>query len=178
MRPHRFLSAALFSVALLGGSAVAASAHQTDDWFEGGADHAVFVQSNDPTANQVLAYHRADDGSLKLVGTYPTGGKGGRLNGSVVDPLASQHSLAYDRKHATLIGVNAAATPWSTPSASTATACPSEPFYRPGERSQSASPCMAIWRMSWMPVELEPSRAIASTTDVCCLRSTPTVRWA
>jgi DNA-binding beta-propeller fold protein YncE len=71
-----------------------------------GANHAVFVQTNDPGGNQVLAYHRANTGTLTLSGTYDTGGKGGRVEGAVVDPLASQGSLVYDRDHQLLIGVN------------------------------------------------------------------------
>jgi 6-phosphogluconolactonase len=37
---------------------------------------AVFLQSNDVTGNQVVALSRKDDGSLKEVGRYPTGGSG------------------------------------------------------------------------------------------------------
>ncbi|BDG03188.1 lactonase family protein [Anaeromyxobacter oryzae] len=37
---------------------------------------AVFTISDDATANSVLAFSRADDGSLHLEGTFPTGGKG------------------------------------------------------------------------------------------------------
>ena len=72
-----------------------------------GADHAVFVQTDDPAGNAVVAYHRADDGTLALAGTYPTGGNGGVLVGSVVDHLASQGSLTYDAIHRLLFAVNA-----------------------------------------------------------------------
>ena len=101
----RTASAALLAATLLGTSALAASANELHS--SDGADHAVFVQTNDPNQNQVLAYHRADNGTLALVATYDTGGKGGRLQGSVVDPLASQGSLEYDRANSLLIGVNA-----------------------------------------------------------------------
>ena len=46
---------------------------------------AVFVQTDNTAGNAVAAYHRAADGTLTLAGTYPTGGLGGILNGSVVD---------------------------------------------------------------------------------------------
>src|SRR3981081_3203463 len=69
--------------------------------------HAVFVQTNDPAANQVLAYQRATNGALTLSATYDTGGKGGRVEGAAVDPLAPQGPLVYDREHQLLIGVNA-----------------------------------------------------------------------
>lgn len=67
----------------------------------------VFVQSDDTTANTVVAYHRAADGTLAQAGVYATGGRGGVLAGSVVDHLASQGSLAYDRRHRLLYAVNA-----------------------------------------------------------------------
>ena len=72
-----------------------------------GADHAVFVQTDNPSGNQVVAYQRAADGSLALAGTYNTGGAGGILNGSAVDHLASQGSLSYDAAHSLLYAVNA-----------------------------------------------------------------------
>ena len=67
----------------------------------------VFVQTDNTAGNAVVAYHRAPDGTLTLAGTYPTGGLGGVLAGSVVDHLASQGSLAYDAGHGLLLAVNA-----------------------------------------------------------------------
>lgn len=58
--------------------------------------HPVFVQNDDPAGNTVIAYDRTPSGALVQAGAYPTGGKGGVLDGSVVDHLASQGSLAYD----------------------------------------------------------------------------------
>jgi 6-phosphogluconolactonase (cycloisomerase 2 family) len=68
---------------------------------------AVFVQTDNPTGNAVVAYDRAADGTLTKAGQYATGGLGGVLDGSVVDHLASQGSLALDRNHHTLYAVNA-----------------------------------------------------------------------
>jgi 6-phosphogluconolactonase (cycloisomerase 2 family) len=68
---------------------------------------AVFVQTDNPAGNQIAAYQRAPGGTLRLAGTYATGGLGGVLNGSVVDHLASQGSLGYDRGAHLLIAVNA-----------------------------------------------------------------------
>jgi 6-phosphogluconolactonase (cycloisomerase 2 family) len=68
---------------------------------------AVFVQSDDPAANTVVAYHRGADGTLTSAGVYGTGGKGGVLDGSVVDHLASQGSLVLDARHGLLYAVNA-----------------------------------------------------------------------
>ena len=63
-----------------------------------GQSHAseVFVQTDGPGANAVVVYNRAADGTLHQAGTYPTGGVGGQLTGSVADHLASQGSLVYD----------------------------------------------------------------------------------
>jgi 6-phosphogluconolactonase (cycloisomerase 2 family) len=72
-----------------------------------GADHAVFVQTDNPAGNQVVAYHRDDNGALVPAGVYATGGLGGILNGSEVDHLASQGSLAYDPAQGLLYAVNA-----------------------------------------------------------------------
>jgi 6-phosphogluconolactonase (cycloisomerase 2 family) len=68
---------------------------------------AVFVQSDDTSANTVVAYDRAADGTLTQQGIHATGGKGGILPGTVADHLASQGSLAYDRDHQLLYAVNA-----------------------------------------------------------------------
>jgi 6-phosphogluconolactonase (cycloisomerase 2 family) len=100
-----FFRATLVAGALIVSSALGASAHELDQ--SDGGSRAVFVQTNDPAGNQVLAYHRAHNGTLTLTGTYDAGGKGGRVEGAAVDPLASQGSLAYDREHQLLIGVNA-----------------------------------------------------------------------
>ena len=68
---------------------------------------AVFVQTDAVSGNAVAAYARTADGTLRAAGTYPTGGLGGILGGSMVDHLASQGSLAYDREHGLLYAVNA-----------------------------------------------------------------------
>jgi 6-phosphogluconolactonase (cycloisomerase 2 family) len=71
------------------------------------AGPAVFVQTDNTAGNQVVAYQRSSDGTLTLAGTYPTGGLGGQLTGSVVDHLASQGSLRYDAAQHLLVAVNA-----------------------------------------------------------------------
>jgi len=71
----------------------------------GRSAHPVFVQTDNPDGNRIVAYDRAGDGTLSKSGSYPTGGRGGILDGSVVDHLASQGSLAYG--HDILYAVNA-----------------------------------------------------------------------
>jgi 6-phosphogluconolactonase (cycloisomerase 2 family) len=94
---------AALATALLGAPAVLAHAAAPT----AGADHAVFVQTNDPAGNSIVAYTRHNDGTLTWAATYPTGGNGARAAGAAVDPLASQSSLVYDSGHGLLLGVNA-----------------------------------------------------------------------
>jgi hypothetical protein len=68
---------------------------------------AVFVQTDNLTANTVVAYKRSAKGGLTKAGVYKTGGKGGQLEGSKVDFLASQGSLAMDAETGALFAVNA-----------------------------------------------------------------------
>jgi 6-phosphogluconolactonase len=58
-----------------------------DDDLRGGA---VFAMTNQPTGNAIVAFSRSADGTLTLVGTFPTGGLG---TGGPPDPLRSQGSL-------------------------------------------------------------------------------------
>src|SRR4051812_15294167 len=53
-------------------------------------DGAVFAMTNQVAGNAITAFSRAQDGSLTLVGTFPTGGLGA---GAQPDPLRSQGSL-------------------------------------------------------------------------------------
>jgi 6-phosphogluconolactonase (cycloisomerase 2 family) len=103
-----FAAAAVASAAAVAlavpAAAGAATAHTSPG---GGASPAVFVQTDNTAGNQVVAYARASDGTLTLAGTYPTGGLGGQLTGSVVDHLASQGSLQYDAAQHLVIAVNA-----------------------------------------------------------------------
>jgi 6-phosphogluconolactonase (cycloisomerase 2 family) len=99
----RVLFRSVLAAIVLAGSAFAtASAHEAE-----GGGRAVFVQSNDPATNQVIAYRRGNNGALTQVASYATGGQGGNLKGAAIDPLASQGSLQFDAAHDLLIGVNA-----------------------------------------------------------------------
>ncbi|SRR6266536_1641764 len=92
---------ALASAGLVTG--LAGTAHAST----GGHLGPVFVQTDNPAGNSVVVYDRAADGTLHEAGSYPTGGLGGVLDGSVVDHLASQGALAYDRARGLLYAVNA-----------------------------------------------------------------------
>jgi len=51
---------------------------------------AVYAATNQPSGNAIVAYSRSSDGSLTLVGSFPTGGTG---IGGGTDPLSSAGSL-------------------------------------------------------------------------------------
>jgi 6-phosphogluconolactonase (cycloisomerase 2 family) len=92
-------SATLTATAVLAAPASAAPHHRHDG--------AVFVQTDDVDGNKVVAYHRNQDGTLTLAARYRTGGRGGSLDGAVVDRTASQGALSYDQRHRLLYAVNA-----------------------------------------------------------------------
>jgi hypothetical protein len=75
--------------------------------FAAGTNHAVFVQTDNVKGNQVVVYDRSAVGTLAQAGVYNTSGLGGVLEGSAVDHLASQGSLAYDKQDGLLYAVNA-----------------------------------------------------------------------
>ena len=91
---------------LLAGTSLAATQQPADRPHSGPAG-VVFVQNDAVSGNAIAVYDRSGDGTLQPAGTYPTGGLGGALTGSVVDHLASQGSLAYDRDRGLLYAVNA-----------------------------------------------------------------------
>jgi DNA-binding beta-propeller fold protein YncE len=98
-------------LAALATPALAATAHHAARDGNGfgftGAHDGVFVQTDNPAGNEVVAYHRQPGGTLSEAGAYATGGRGGILSGSVVDHLASQGSLALSPDGSVLIAVNA-----------------------------------------------------------------------
>lgn len=95
------------ATALLTAPALAAAPHCPPGGGGSGQGLPVFAQSDDPTGNTVVAYHRNGDGTLTQAGVYATGGHGGMLTGSVVDHLASEGSLVLDQRHHLLYAVNA-----------------------------------------------------------------------
>jgi 6-phosphogluconolactonase (cycloisomerase 2 family) len=103
----RVVPAVASALAVAAFAAPAASASTTGQRDFGHGREAVFVQTDNTAGNAVVVYDRAPDGTLTIAGTYPTGGLGGVLTGSVVDHLASQGSLVYDRDHGLLYAVNA-----------------------------------------------------------------------
>ncbi len=109
----RIGAAALVAIGMLAGGVSAASALAADAHLPRfgshafGLDHAVFVQTDGLSGNQIVAYDRAGNGALTQAGIYSTGGLGGQLTGSVVDHTASQGALSYDRAANLLFAVNA-----------------------------------------------------------------------
>ncbi len=69
---------------------------------------AVYIMSNSSIENQVIAYNRASDGSLTLVGSFATGGLGSGVGLTVPpDPLGSQNSLIVSPDGKWVFAVNA-----------------------------------------------------------------------
>jgi len=66
--------------------------------------HVVFVMTNAADKNEVLAYQRNADGSLRESQRIATGGRG---SGGNNDPLESQGSLTLSEDHSLLFAVNA-----------------------------------------------------------------------
>jgi 6-phosphogluconolactonase (cycloisomerase 2 family) len=65
---------------------------------------AVFVMTNAADKNEIIAYSRAANGTLKQGSTFNTRGRG---SGGLVDPLESQGSLILSQDHTLLFAVNA-----------------------------------------------------------------------
>ena len=63
---------------------------------------AVYVQTNDATDNEVVAFKRSEDGSLSPLGRYSTGGRG-----TGAPHLPSQNSIVLDDDGRWLLVVNA-----------------------------------------------------------------------
>ena len=74
----------------------------------GGPAGGVFAMSNILDENTIVAYARADDGTLSLVGEFATGGQGGDFDGPEgLDPLISAYSLINTPDNQYLMAVNA-----------------------------------------------------------------------
>ncbi len=69
-----------------------------------GTAGALFLATNNPSRNEIIMYNRLANGKLRLVGRYPTGGRG---EGGGNDPLQSQSSLIITPDRAFLLAVNA-----------------------------------------------------------------------
>jgi hypothetical protein len=67
---------------------------------------AVYAMTNALGQNQILVYHRAQDGTLKLMQTIATGGGGSGLQLAGIDSLGSQGALALGKGHHLLFAVN------------------------------------------------------------------------
>ncbi len=104
----KMIHAAAGAAALLGlaGLSSPLGAHAAALPLSAGDGHAVFVQTNDTTGNQIVSYRRDAHGQLTFAGRYNTGGLGVALSGAVVDKLASQSGLAYDSADGVLVAVN------------------------------------------------------------------------
>jgi 6-phosphogluconolactonase (cycloisomerase 2 family) len=106
-RPILGVAGALAALALAAPAAFATPANDHPTPPTVSASGAVFAQTDNLSANAVVAYKRSPQGKLTKAGIYKTGGKGGMLAGAEVDFLASQGSLALDPEAGLLFAVNA-----------------------------------------------------------------------
>jgi len=83
---NAFLLGVLVSFALAAGSARLSAQTNSSSGLTGN----VYVMTNQTSGNSIMAFNRASNGALHLVGTFATGGSG---FGSGDDPLGSQGSL-------------------------------------------------------------------------------------
>ena len=65
---------------------------------------AVYTLNNAAEGNGVIAFHRAENGSLTPLGTFATGGNG---VGGTLDPLTSQYAVVLNESHDALFAVDA-----------------------------------------------------------------------
>ena len=92
-------------IALPAGALPASAGHHPRHWQS--QRQALYVQTDNTTANSIMVYDRGWNGTLHFAGSYATGGKGGQAAGSAVDPLASQGSLTTAANGQVLLAVNA-----------------------------------------------------------------------
>lgn len=98
----KVLHSVLVLAALTGGAELPADAVPGREG--AGAQHAVFVMTNDAESNEVIAYERTQYGALHSPHKYQTGGRG---SGGTVDPLGSQGSLTSSDDGSYLFATNA-----------------------------------------------------------------------
>lgn len=69
---------------------------------------AVYAMTNDANGNAVVAYGRNNDGTLDLIGQFPTGGIGAAFDGGEgLDPLISAYAILLTDNKRHLLVVNA-----------------------------------------------------------------------
>jgi len=91
-------------------STFAASAGATTrghDFQQFQSNHALFVETESTSGNNVLSYTRASDGTISFAGSYSTGGIGATAAGATADPIASQGGLTLINNNSELVATNA-----------------------------------------------------------------------
>jgi hypothetical protein len=71
------------------------------------AGHALFLETDGTSGNQVLSYQRGPDGTVSFAGSYATGGVGATAANATADPLASEGGLALINNDTELVATNA-----------------------------------------------------------------------
>ncbi|MEL6615721.1 MAG: beta-propeller fold lactonase family protein, partial [Bacteroidota bacterium] len=84
---EKALDADVLSSTILADLPLSTALQATGTDFQFRSRGAVFVLSNDETANEVIVFARAEDGTLSEFGTFPTGGQGAPQLGASTDPV-------------------------------------------------------------------------------------------
>ncbi len=103
--PLRFASAGALALGLAIVASGGAGASAPREFSFNGPHPALFVET-DASANSVLSYRQATDGTISYAGSYLTGGSGATAIGATADPLASQDGLVLANNGANLIAAN------------------------------------------------------------------------
>ncbi|MBE7209814.1 MAG: beta-propeller fold lactonase family protein [Gluconacetobacter diazotrophicus] len=100
----RELSSNVAIIALAFAASVGIAHAQSAPSAQGTSTGAVFAASNARNGNEITMYARNPRGALRLVGTFPTGGRG---EGGINDPLQSSASVVATPDHRFLLVANA-----------------------------------------------------------------------
>jgi 6-phosphogluconolactonase (cycloisomerase 2 family) len=108
MKLRTLLRVAGASVLALGLGVVAAgtASASTSRAFNFSGPHPALFVETDASANSIISYRQASDGTISYAGSYLTGGNGATAAGATADPLASQDGLVLANNGANLIATN------------------------------------------------------------------------
>jgi 6-phosphogluconolactonase (cycloisomerase 2 family) len=106
LRPSLLVATAGVLTLGLGFAVAGGASASTPRAFNWSGPHPALFVETDASANSVLSYRQASDGTISYAGTYATGGEGAAAAGATADPLASQDGLVLANNGANLIATN------------------------------------------------------------------------
>jgi 6-phosphogluconolactonase (cycloisomerase 2 family) len=97
----------IVGIGVTAGALSAGAATHNRDFQPQQVGHALFVETESASGNNVLSYSRSSDGTISFAGSYPTGGFGATAVGATADPIASQGGLTLINNNSELVATNA-----------------------------------------------------------------------